>query len=107
MTTPTGRQIAVALDALHSDARVWASAVGDLNAPKDSAHGLTLRPADVSGFAAKVGLDSTYNEALADMQDVLTQATQNFHNLADALNSAAAIYQREDEQGMHRLKGIY
>lgn len=105
--TPSGQQISAALAALRSDATVWEHAADSLNAPRSAAGDLHLTPADVSVFAADQGLDHTYDDACTKLQQVLAQASENFLNIAHALRESADTYQREDEQGLHRFKGIY
>jgi hypothetical protein len=95
------------LAALRSDAATWDGAADGLNGPGSAVGGLALTPADISVYAADQGLDRTYHEACTKLGEVLKQASENFRNIAGALRESADTYQREDEQGMHRLKGIY
>jgi hypothetical protein len=78
-----------------------------LNGPRSAVGSLPLSAADVSCYAAAQGLDQTYHEARAKLEEVLKQASENFVNIAGALRASADTYEREDEQGMHRFKGVY
>ena len=99
--------IDVALDALRSDAKVWDTASQGVSKPGSTVGELTLTGADVSMWAVDAGVDKTYDEARSAVQNLLTQAGENFHNIASALLSAADTYQREEEANQHKIEGTY
>ncbi|AHI00449.1 hypothetical protein GCM10010174_64630 [Kutzneria viridogrisea] len=105
--TPTADQVSVALDALRSDASTWDAAGDGLDGPTSTLGGLALGPEQVSMWAADAGLDRTYNEAREQLASVIAQAAENFHAVAAALRTAATIYEQEEQQNLHRLKGVY
>lgn len=98
--------VSVALEAMRSDATVWATASDEVDAPHSAIGGLTLTGADVSMWAVDRGLDRTYNNACTALEAMLRQAAESFRSLSDSLNSAADTYQREDEAHMHAMNKI-
>jgi hypothetical protein len=99
--------IEVALQAMRSDAQVWQTAAGSLDAPVGALGGLTLTGADVSMYGVDRGLDRTYENARTAVIDMLGQAKENFTNLANALSAAADTYQREEEQNLHTFETMH
>ncbi|RSN61097.1 hypothetical protein DMH01_17845 [Amycolatopsis sp. WAC 04182] len=90
--------IALALDALRSDADVWDRAADDLAAPRAAIEPLGLTPRDVMSYAAAKGLDKQYNQALALIQNMIDQAGSNFRTLSTSLRAAADRYARDEDQ---------
>ncbi|KAA2261488.1 hypothetical protein F0L68_17070 [Solihabitans fulvus] len=106
--TPNGKQVAVALDALRSDATTWDNAAADLTGgPRTTIGSLHLTPDDVSKWAADHGLDATYNDARTKLEDIIKQAADNLHAVGTALRASADVYQRDEDANLHRLNGIY
>jgi hypothetical protein len=97
----------VALEAMRSDATVWATASDNLDGPRSTISGLVLTGADVSMWAVDLGLDRTYNDARLALEDMLTQATEAFRSLSETLNAAADTYEAEEEANMHLMHGVY
>lgn len=104
---PTEQQVSAALESLRSDATIWEHAAEALGGLRSFIADLHLTPADVSVWAADAGLDQKCNEVCVKLEEVLTQAGENFFHLAGALRDSADTYQREDEEGLHRFRGIY
>ena len=98
--------VSVALEAMRSDATVWATAAERLDSPRSAVAGLTLTGADVSMWAVDRGLDRTYEQARAALDDMLSQASRAFHDLSAALRAAADTYEREEEANLHAMKKI-
>ncbi|RSM68022.1 hypothetical protein DL991_42550 [Amycolatopsis sp. WAC 01375] len=90
--------IALALDALRSDANVWDRAADDLAAPRAAIDPLGLGPGDVMSYAAAKGLDKQYNQARALIQDMIDQAGSNFRALSASLRAAADRYAHDEDQ---------
>lgn len=99
--------IQTALEAMRSDAKIWDNAGEDLQAPRSAAGRVTITGADVSMWAADRGLHATYESARAKLEDLLRQAADNFHSMADALRDSADTYQREEEANMHKFDSTY
>jgi hypothetical protein len=97
----------VALEAMRSDATVWATASDNLDGPRSTIGGLVLTSADVSFWAVDHGLDRTYNDARLALEDMLNQATQAFRSLSETLNAAANTYEAEEEANMHAMNNIH
>ena len=99
--------ISVALEAMRSDATVWATASDNLDGPRSALGGLALTGADVSMWAVDRGLDRTYNDARDTLEDMLAQATQAFRTLSESLHAAANTYEAEEEANRHAMNSIH
>ncbi|PKW18483.1 type VII secretion target [Saccharopolyspora spinosa] len=104
---PSQSEIKVALEALRSDATVWANAAGTVSDPKSAAENLKLDSAQFSYIADKIGVTDGYREIQEKIAGLLAEAEQNFTSIADALRACADTYQREDEAGVHALNNVY
>ncbi|MGW4113159.1 hypothetical protein ACWEFJ_20000 [Actinosynnema sp. NPDC004786] len=99
--------VSVALEAMRSDATAWATAADNLDSPRSTISDLVLTGADVSMWAVDRGLDRTYNDARLALEDMLTQATEAFRRLGEALDAAANTYEAEEEANMHAMNSIH
>ncbi|MFI9011838.1 hypothetical protein ACIGNX_31830 [Actinosynnema sp. NPDC053489] len=99
--------ISVALEAMRSDATVWATAADNLDGPRSALGRLALTGADVSMWAVDRGLDRTYNDARDTLEDMLAQATQAFRTLGESLHAAANTYEAEEEANRHAMNSIH
>jgi hypothetical protein len=97
--------LSVALDAMLSDAGVWDRAGGDLDGPRNAAGSLGLSAADVSMYGSDAGIDTTYQDAQTTLENMLGQASQNFHKLATTLRNAATLYEQQEAVGAAQVKG--
>lgn len=93
----------VALEAMRADAGLWSSAADAVEGPRSAISGLTLTGHDVSMWAVDRGLDRTYENARAVLEDLLRQATEAFTGLGDSLRAAAGTYEREEDANLHAL----
>ncbi|CCH29152.1 type VII secretion target [Actinosynnema sp. NPDC047251] len=98
--------IAVALEAMRSDAAAWESAADRVDGPRTAIDGFALTGADVSKWAVDAGLDRTYDDARRTMESLLAQASATFRLIGEQLRAAADTYEREDEANMHALNKI-
>lgn len=92
--------IGVAIEALKSDARIWERAAGDLADPRRAIGSLGLNGSpDVMMYGADIGIDTTYNESRAAIENLLVHAGRYFQELADTLLSVAARYEKQEAEG--------
>ncbi|MQA64095.1 MAG: hypothetical protein GEU86_22165 [Actinophytocola sp.] len=92
--------IGVAIEALRSDARIWEQAAEDLADPASAVGPLALNGSpDVMMYGADIGIDTTYNESRAAIEDLLGKAVGYFRELADTLVSVAANYEEGEAEG--------
>jgi hypothetical protein len=105
MDRPTPQQIAVALDALESDAARWSSAAGELRAAAAAAAGQALDPAAFS-FAGEA-VATAYEALRTRTATLLAQGADNFEAIAGALRASAAAYAADEASGAHRLHNIH
>ncbi|MDQ2588682.1 hypothetical protein [Saccharothrix yanglingensis] len=99
--------ISVALDAMRSDAAAWSAAAERLDGPRSAIGDLALTGADVSMWAVDRGLDRTYDDARATLEDMLAQATRAFRGLSESLHAAANTYEAEEEANRHAMNSIH
>ncbi len=92
----SGESINAALDAMRADAAVWNTAASDLNGPINSIAGLKLTSGEMSFFATEKGLDATYDDARAALEDMLGKAAEYFQKISSNLEGAAQQYERDD-----------
>lgn len=88
--------INAALEAMRADAAVWNTAANDLNDPINSIAGLKLTGGEMSFFATENGLDATYDDARAALEDMLGKAAEYFQKISSNLEGAAQQYERDD-----------
>lgn len=102
---PEPQQIAVALDALESDAVGWLRIGDELRAAGGSAGALSL-PAAAFSFAGGA-LAASYEALRARMVGLLDGGAGNAGAVAAALRASAATYAAEEQAGVHRMRDTY
>lgn len=98
--------VRTAVGALRSDAKIWDDAGNDLDGPRQAIGSLGLTGSDVSMYGVDYGIDRTYATAQSTLQNMLQQATQNFHALAGALQHAADLYDQTDTDNQQLLSHL-
>lgn len=104
---PTKEQLDVALAALRSDAKVWTDVANDLDAAKGTAANLNLEALHFSYIADKLGMTALYKEFQTKMVRLLGEGATNDNSVSDSLTKAAATYEQEEQEGVHRMKGVW
>ena len=99
MTTP----VAVACDALRSDADKWTQTSGALQAGARSAEQLVLGPDKLGMKAQERGLVAVYDGLRVRIGQLLAGGGTEHGNLSAVLRQAANTYQAEDNAGLHRI----
>jgi hypothetical protein len=105
MTPPRGYDVALA--ALRDDAKVWADVAADLSAAEQTARSLTLNAVHFSYVADKLGMTKLYEQFQTKLYTLLNEGAANDNSVSDALIKAAATYEQEEREGVHRLKGVW
>jgi len=95
--------VAVALDALESDAARWNTAAAELRAAAEAAAGLSL-PRGVFSFAGGAVADA-YEALRSRTTTLLEQGARDLDATASALRSAAAAYAAAEAAGARRFRG--
>ncbi|WP_007025776.1 hypothetical protein [Saccharomonospora iraqiensis] len=98
--------VKTAVTALQSDADIWDDAADDLDAPLKAISSLGLTGRDVSMYGVDRGIDTAYASAQSALEDMLTQAIQNFRNLAGTLRKAAELYGYTETDNQQRIKDV-
>lgn len=92
--------IKVARAALEYDAKVWHMAAEGLADPTRAIGPLELNGSrDVMMYGAEIGIDATYNEARAAIEDLLGKAVGYFRELSGTLLEVAAEYEKQEAAG--------
>ena len=107
MTEPTGEQLEVAIETLHAAGATWSGMAGEVDAMATAAAGATLGAFHFSALGHIAGMEETYTVLQERLAALLRQAAQNFDNTAEALKKSADDYQRDEDRGVHRMRGIY
>lgn len=97
-------RISTALDAMRADAGVWNTAAADLKGPVDSVANLKLTGSEMSFFATEKGLDTTYDDARAALEEMLGKAADYFRKIGGNLESAAQQYERDDADAAGKIE---
>lgn len=91
--------IDVAIEALRSDAKLWKRVAEDLADPTQAIGELELNGSpDVMLYGADIGIDTTYNQSRAAIEDLLGQATAYFGEIARTLLEVAANYEKREAE---------
>lgn len=99
MTTP----VAVACDALRSDADKWTRTSTELQAGARSANGLVLGPDKLGMKAQERGLVAVYDALRVRLGQLLAGGGTQHGDLSAVLRQAANTYEAEDNAGLHRI----
>jgi hypothetical protein len=96
--------IKTAVGALRSDAGIWDGAAQDVDGPRQAIGSLGLTGQDVSMYGMDAGIDTTYAGAQSALQNMLQQAAENFHDLAESLRHAADMYDQTEADHQQRIQ---
>lgn len=97
----TGPDVAVALEALESDAVRWTDAATTLRTAADA---VASQGPDAGAFSFAGDAVATAYAALRDRTaTLLTQGADNLDAVAAALRSSAAAYAADEAAGAHRM----
>jgi hypothetical protein len=99
--------IAVALEALEADARLWEGASSVLGTAAWSAAGLTLTSMSLSNVAADVGLVGTYEEARARVERLLREGETELQTIATTLRQVKTAYESQDASQRASYDGLW
>jgi len=97
----------VALNALHTDSKVWHGISDVAAAAARATNDLTLSEADLSFASRSTGLLETYEEVRSKAATLLNEAAANTRGLGNVLDSVAYAYEVSEEYGSSRLKGAW
>jgi hypothetical protein len=107
MTTPTGEQVEVAIQALRDDAHRWLDMGDQLRAAASAGEGLDLNAFHFSGLGHLLGVDEMYRQVQQTIVTLLRQGAANFDDVAGALRDAADGYEQDEYDTVHRMRNIY
>jgi hypothetical protein len=97
--------IDIAIEALKHDAKAWDTATDDLIDPTSAVGPLSLSGSpDVMLYGADIGVDTTYNESRAAIEDLLGQATDYFRKLSGTLLKVAVVYEQQEAAGASEFR---
>lgn len=105
MPPPTDEEIRVAIAALRSDAAQWRAWAGALARASTVVEELDLSVSDMCALSALVGLPEAYAAIRHRAQALAEQGAVRFTEVAHALAAAAAGYERDEANAVHRLRG--
>jgi hypothetical protein len=94
-----------ACGALREASREWAGQNRPLLEAGRATQGVLALSGTEMGYA--LPLHATYQDISNGIHDLLTEAAAEMDKLADALMNAADAYQKDEEDGTHKLKGLW
>lgn len=104
-TPPNGDRLAVATDALRQDAGIWRTVSTDLAKIGPLTDQLGLDGWVDGGIY--VGLAGVLTPLVQLVADRAGQGVTAMSSIADTLDQVAGTYDREEAEGLHRLKNLY
>lgn len=104
---PTPQQLEVALNALTDDAGIWNNVSKDLGAAKQAASDLDLTALHFSYIGDKLGMTELYRKIQEKMVRLLGEGEQHDAEVASALIAVRTTYEQEEQEGVHRMKGVW
>lgn len=104
---PTGDEYEVALEALRDDAAVWSDTATVLDDANTAAKTLLLESSEFSWAGDLAGLPDVYRELKDKVVDLLAQGRDASNSVSDQLLAAADMYENEEEEGVHRMNGVW
>ena len=102
---PSLEQIAVSLEALRADATDWVHAAADLRGAAHRADAAVVAPEAFSFSGAPVA--EAYELLRVHTAALLAGGADNFGAVAAALRAAAATYEADELNNVHRLRNVY
>jgi hypothetical protein len=107
MGDPTRQQLKVAIEAVHTDAKMWKKAGDQLGTARSAADPLDLQEFHFSYIGDKVGMTRAYAELKAKLIRLLGEGSTQLHQLSTALDAAANQYQAEEDNNYHEIHHLY
>lgn len=104
---PPQHDVTVGLDALHSDAQIWAAAANRTLQARNAANDIHLDARQFSYFGDQQGLTQTYDDIRKKVVDLLAQGATNFHKISDTLVQVATTYQENEQKVADSLNSIH
>lgn len=102
---PTRDEVAVAVAALRTDARMWLDMADEVRAAARIGERLDLTALHFSYLGDKAGLTETYREVQDTLVRLLNEGGSAFDALAGALRAAADGYEDDDRNAAEELYG--
>lgn len=102
---PTEEEIRVAIAALRSDAHEWREWAATLARASTVVDQLDLSVNDMCALSGVVALPETYATIRHRAQILAVHGALRFTEIADALAGAAAGYEQDERDAVHRLRG--
>jgi hypothetical protein len=104
MAPPTQETITAAIAALRDDGATWRLASADLETAARAAAGLTLDGGAFSAVGDLTGLTAAYGALRRHVARLLLEGARQDAATAAALDAAAAGYERDENDAVHRLR---
>jgi hypothetical protein len=104
-TRPSLERIAVSLEALRADATDWDHAAADLRGAAHRADAVVV-PSAAFSFAGDPVAEA-YELLRVHSVALLSGGADNFGAIAAALRAAAATYEADELNNVHRLRNVY
>jgi hypothetical protein len=107
MTQPTPQQVAAAIGTLRADATMWQEMAGTMREAAGTADRLDLTKLHFSKLGDMIGIVALYRDIQDRMAQLMREGGANFDVIATALQTAAAGYEKDEQDTVHRMRNIY
>jgi hypothetical protein len=104
---PTPAEVAAAIKALFDEAAMWNRSAGTMQTAANATKGLSLGEDALSWASRPTGLVDTYRLIQQRVSTLLAEGAQTFTELGAALGTAAAGYQRDENDAVHRMRKVW
>lgn len=102
---PDPESIKVAIQSLRTASKEWHEQHQPLTEAAGATQGRIDFTATQMGLAAPI--HGPYHQICTGMHTILLEAAKEADNLGDALKHAADGYQKDEDDGTHKLKGVW
>jgi hypothetical protein len=106
MTGPNPNQVSVATEALRTAGTTWEHQAGPLRSAGQAANTYPVALSTTEmGLAAPIS--GAYHDLCSGLNRVLSEAADQADAIGSALVYAAGVYEAEEQENIHRIKGVW
>ena len=104
MSHPSAEEVRVATDALRAEAGQWEHQSGVISGLAGTVQGMELGRVEAGLFQLIV---SPYNDVVNTVRARCQEGRTAMTQVAATLRRVAAVYEEEDRDNAHRIRGVY
>jgi len=104
---PTPQQVTAAIKALNDEAATWSTSAHTMRTAAAAAGWLSLGEGELSWASRPTGLVDTYALVQQKVNTLLGEGADTFDALSKAIATAAAGYQKDEDNAVHRTRNVW